>query len=87
VPCEGSVYVHPLTGKDILVALGRMARIATRLHAERPSPVSSSVYWWHDGMIALAAATKKSLDRLGLYVSPEFQKVMEDITDQTYGAP
>jgi hypothetical protein len=48
-------------------------------HAELPSPVSSSVYWWHDGVIDLAAAVNKSLDGLELYVSPQFQKAIEDV--------
>jgi hypothetical protein len=86
VPCEGSVYIHPLNGTDAFVTLGTLANIAATGHAERPSPVSSSVYRWHDGVIDLAAAIKQSLDGLELHVSPEFQKVMEDIAEQAEDA-
>ncbi|MFG1792608.1 hypothetical protein [Nocardia sp. NPDC049149] len=86
VPCEGSVYIHPLNGADAYVTVGTLAKLAVTAHAERPSPVSSSVYWWHDGAIDLAAAVIQSLEALELYVSPEFQKVMEDIAEKADGA-
>jgi len=82
VPCEGSVYVHPLTGSDAFVTIGTLASMAATGHAERPSPISSSVYWWHDDMIDLAAVVEQSLDTFELNVSPNFQKVMEDIAEQ-----
>ncbi len=79
VPCEGLVYIHPINGKGAYNAVARMANMAVTGHAELPSPVSSSVYWWHDGVIDLAAAVNKSLDGLELYVSPQFQKAIEDV--------
>jgi hypothetical protein len=79
VPCEGLVYLHPVNGSDAYNAVARMANMAVTAHAELPSPVSSSVYWWHDGIIDLAAAVNNPGGRLELYVSPQFQKAMEDI--------
>jgi hypothetical protein len=79
VPCEGLVYLHPVNGGDAYNAVARMANMAVTAHAELPSPVSSSVYWWHDGVIDLAAAVKNPAGRLELYVSPQFQKAMEDV--------
>lgn len=85
VPCEGAIFVHPLNGTDSFVALWTLAKLATTLHAQRPSPVSSSVYWWHDGSIQFAAAIEESAEGLGLHVSPAFQEVMEDITHRADG--
>jgi hypothetical protein len=87
VPCEGSVYIHPLNGSDAFVAVGTLANVAATAHAERPSPVSSSVYWWHDDLIDLAAVVEQSLDGFALHVSPDFQTVMEEIAEQTGDAP
>jgi hypothetical protein len=49
--------------------------------------VSSSVYWWHDDMIDLAAVVEQSSDGFALHVSPDFQTVMEEIAEQTGDAP
>ncbi len=86
-PYEGVIYIHPLNGPDAFITVGTLAKLAARLHAERPHPLSSSVYWWHDGMIDLAAVVEQSSDALQLHVSPDYQKVMGDISDQTDNAP
>ncbi|MGE2818139.1 hypothetical protein ACQI5H_23795 [Mycobacterium heidelbergense] len=87
VPCEGMIYVHPLNGTDAFVTVGTLAQTAAIAHAQRPNPLSSSVYWWHDEMIHLAAVVEESYESLGLHVSPDFQKVMEDIAEQTDDVP
>ncbi|MFD0361375.1 hypothetical protein ACFQZZ_07940 [Nocardia sp. GCM10030253] len=85
VPCEGTVFIHPLDGMDAYVSVGTLANMAMVTHAERPSPVSPSVYWWHDGIIELAADVRKSGDELELHVSAEFQEVMEQIAEYADG--
>ncbi|WP_406229315.1 hypothetical protein [Nocardia sp. NBC_01009] len=85
VPCEGTVFIHPLNGTDAYVTVGTLAKMAMVTHAERPSPVSPSVYWWHDGIIELAAEVRESGDELELHVSAEFQEVMEQIAEYADG--
>ncbi|MFQ6394459.1 hypothetical protein ACLMAJ_13460 [Nocardia sp. KC 131] len=86
VPCEGTVYIHPLDGADAFISVGTLARMAATVYADRPSPVSSSVYWFYDGIIELTAAVNHTDDEFQLYVSAEFQKVMEEIADYADGA-
>ncbi|MEV6427626.1 hypothetical protein [Nocardia sp. NPDC051463] len=81
VPCEGTVFIHPLDGTDAYVTVGTLAKMAMVTHAQRPSPVSPSVYWWNDGIIELAADVREMGDELELHVSAEFQEVMEQIAE------
>ncbi|MEV0292050.1 hypothetical protein [Nocardia sp. NPDC050710] len=85
VPCEGTVFIHPLDGADAFISVGTLARMAMVTYAERPSPVSPSVYWWHNGIIELAAVVRESGDELELHVSAEFQVVMEQIAEYADG--
>lgn len=79
VPNEGMIYAHPLNGSIVFQALGTLARLALAGYDNRPSPISQSVYWYHDGTIEVAVTVVMADGELQLHVEPEFQPVMEAI--------
>lgn len=58
MPAKESIYAYPVTGAEVVRSITILAELAA-LHADDPWPINSSVYWWRDGHLDLAATTHR----------------------------
>ncbi|MFI6168808.1 hypothetical protein ACIBCN_18655 [Nocardia sp. NPDC051052] len=58
MPSKEWMYVYPVTGVEVIQSITVLADLAA-LHTDDPWPINSSVYWWRDGALDLAATTHR----------------------------
>ncbi|MEL6892191.1 MAG: hypothetical protein AAFP84_11380 [Actinomycetota bacterium] len=51
LPCDHSVLIHPIEGSHSRHAIGTMAPLVRKLHADGPGSLSPQLYWWRDDEI------------------------------------
>ncbi|MGI5272131.1 hypothetical protein ACQEUU_23445 [Nonomuraea sp. CA-218870] len=74
LPDPYTMLVHPVDGIGVVRAIERL-----RVHAARTGGLSSQVYWWHEGRLALIKADielRQGQTRLVVAPPPEFAKVL-----------
>ncbi|MFI6711735.1 hypothetical protein ACIBF7_35230 [Nonomuraea sp. NPDC050478] len=74
LPDPYTLLVHPVDGIGVVRAIERL-----RVHAARTGGLSSQVYWWHDGRLALIRADielRQGQTRLVVAPPPEFAEVL-----------
>lgn len=74
LPDPYTLLVHPVDGLGVVRAIERL-----RVHAARTGGLSSQVYWWHDGRLALIRADielRSGHTRLVVAPPPEFARVL-----------
>ncbi|MFD2351653.1 hypothetical protein ACFSTC_23720 [Nonomuraea ferruginea] len=74
LPDPYTLLVHPVDGIGVVRAIERL-----RVHAARTGGLSSQVYWWHGGRLALIRADielRQGQTRLVVAPPPEFAEVL-----------
>ncbi|WP_433195556.1 hypothetical protein ACQP1G_41715 [Nocardia sp. CA-107356] len=77
---EGNVYAHPIAGPHALTAMMLLGKVAANTYRNEPRPISPAVYWWNDGEISLAAATRiDDDDNVEVRPTPEFETLLTSL--------
>ena len=81
VPNRHQVAWHLVRDARVLTVVPAMARFAALGFADAPGPLSPHVYWW-DGAAYQQLSRLDDEGALAIVVSPQFQRVLEELTGE-----
>ncbi|MBG0832934.1 hypothetical protein HS041_35115 [Planomonospora sp. ID67723] len=88
LPDPRTLIVHPVEGIGVIRAIERLRLLAQREFDRGTDPLSSQVYWWHGGRLALIRAdlvNQEGQTRLVVSPPPEFARVLAALAGRLGG--